>query len=274
MANDNNGTTHPDEALLPQLQRLLAPLAGIAVGRVSYDVLADLLKQALIQAAEHKLRMEEPAKRITKSALALQTGIDSRLIDRNRRESDSDRDLSHPFADLLAMWQWNPEWHDPEGHPVLLPIYGGGRSFQTLVNRAIGKNISYSEVMEGLLKSRNIERTEDGRLRLVDPIFKYGASELEAGRFDFYGRMAEGLAHCIRERLACPEFVPTPNAVLMVVRSIPEERLEALAEEMGELLLRHADEAGDRLDAVDDENAEGRTVTAGVGNFFWSRRNE
>lgn len=261
--------------LLPRIRQILEPLAGIAVGRVPYDVLTDLLKDALIDIAEEQLRREDPARRITNSAIALKTGIDSRHISRRAQEGSDSQDMSHPFSDLLAMWQWDPEWQDADtGEPLELPIYGGGKSFQTLVNRNVGKNVSYSDVMAHLLKSGNIERAGNRLVRILDPYFKYGASELETGRMSFYGNLSLGLAYCIRDRLASPEFDPTPNSVLVHVRSIPEERLPELAKEMGRVLLRHADETGDKLDEYDDEDASGRTYSAGVGNFFWTRRND
>lgn len=263
------------DALMPRIRQLLEPLAGVAVGRVPYDTLAELLKAALIDAAREQLRREAPAKRITKSAIALKTGIDSRAIDLAPKEARPPEELSHPFAQLLALWKWDDGWLDAgSGEPLLLPIYGPGRSFQTLVNRSVGKNISYSDVMETLLKSGNIERADDKRLRLVDPIFKFGNPELEVGRFNFYGRLSRGLGLCIRDRMSSPEFDPNPNAVLMNVQSVPEGKLPALAEAIGALLLRHADEAGDLLDEHDDEESAGRTYSAGVGNFFWTQRNE
>lgn len=260
--------------LLPRMRQLLEPLAGIAVGRVPYDVLVDLLKDALIEVAEEQLLREDPARRITKSALALKTGIDSRHISARTCEAAEDQDMTHPFSSLLAMWAWDAEWQDEAGRPLELPIYGGGKSFQTLVNRNVGKNVSYSDVMAHLLKSGNIERAGERALRIVDPYFKYGVSELETGRFNFYGNLSRGLAYCIRERLASPEFDPVPNSVLVLVESIPADRLSALAEEMGEILLRHADETGDKMDEYEDNNADGPTYSAGVGNFFWTRRNE
>lgn len=272
-AHGSGSETIPGD-LLFRVRQLLEPLATLAVGRVPFDELSELLRQAMVQAAEQKLLKEDPGKRITKSALALQTGIDSRLIERQPTDGGEERDFSHPFADLLAMWQWDEQWHDAKtGEPAILDVYGSRMSFQTLVNRSIGKNISYSEVLQTLLTTHNVERTRDNRIRLLDPIYKYGASELERGRLDFYGKLSEGLAHCIRERMASTEFNSTPNAVLMVERSIPEHRIQALAEDMGRMLLRHAEEAGDRLDADNDSNARGRTFTAGVGNFFWTRRN-
>lgn len=263
------------DALLPRVRQLLEPLASVVVGRVPYDTLSELLKEALIDAARDQLRCEAPAKRVTKSAIALKTGIDSRSIDLAPKETRQDEALNPPFAGLLALWKWNEEWQDGEsGDPLLLPIYGPGKSFQTLVNRSVGKNISYSDVMEILLKSGNIERAGDKRLRLVDPIFRFGNPELEAGRFNFYGRLSRGLGFCIRDRMSSPEFDPNSNAVLMTVRSVPEEKLPVLAEEISALLLRHADEAGDLLDGHDDEESTGKTYSAGVGNFFWTRRNE
>lgn len=267
-------TAGTEAELLPRVRQLLEPLAALAVGRVPYDVLCGLLKGALIQAAEEQLQREAPAKRVTKSAIALKTGIDSRSLGQPAPTDDGQGDLSHPFADLLALWQWEGDWRDQSAEaPLQLPIYGPGKTFQTLVNRAIGKNISYSEVMETLVNSGNIRRTGDNRLQLVDPFYKHGASALEAGRFDFFGKLSEGLAHCVRDRMATPEFDPNPNAVSMLVRSVPQDRLPELARDIGELLLKHADEAGDRLDEYDDESTKGPTVTAGVGNFFWTRPN-
>lgn len=263
------------DEILPRARQMLQPLASVVVGKIPYGVLSELLKEVLIEAAREQLRRESPAKRITKSAIALKTGIDSRVIGREPNKKQAGSGLNHPFADLLACWKWDQAWQDTDtGEPRVLPIYGPGESFQTLVNRTVGKNISYSDVMETLLKSGNIERCGEGGLRLLDPFFKLGSSELESGRFDFYGSLSQGLARCIQERMSHPEFEPTPNAVLMTVRSVPEEKLAVLAEQIGALLLRHADEAGDTLDACDDETAQGRTYAAGVGNFFWTQRND
>lgn len=277
MGNDSNQPDAGSEFgdLLPQVRQLLEPLAAIVVGRIPYDALSELIKEAMIEVAEAQLGEEAPDRRITKSAIALKTGIDSRHIRLGTESADTSGDLGHPFSDLLAMWQWDPEWHDAETSvPLELPIYGSGASFQTLVNRNVGKNVSYSDVMTHLLKSGNIERVGNKLLRIVDPYFKYGASELETGRFNFYGNLSQGLALCIRNRLANPEFDPTPNSVLVSVRSVPEARLPELAEEMGRVLMRHADELGDRLDEFDDERAPGPTCSAGIGSFFWTRRGQ
>ena len=60
------------------------------------------------------------------------------------------------------MWTSDPFFQDPETkQPVALPIVGKGRTFQTLVLRSIGRNITVKTVIGRLLASNNVRVVQE-----------------------------------------------------------------------------------------------------------------
>lgn len=256
--------------LMQLARRALEPLARMLVGRLPYDTLAELLREALIRAARDRLRAQDPAKRITKSALALMIGIDNRALEASSEASEprSVRDLLNPYSLVLEVWAQHPDWQDPEtGQPMELPTYGAGNSFQTLVTRTVGRNISYSEIMETLLKARNIERRGNRRLILKDRLFK-PPSDVDIKAMQFSANIAYCLGLNIHQKVNS-SGEHAPNASLTTSQEIPEEALPALREAMSELLLAHAREIGATLEKQETSGAGGPQRSAGVGWFYF-----
>lgn len=266
------GTDNETRRLVVLARRILDPLARMLVGRLPYDTIARLLKEALVQAAREKLQHEAPAKRITKSSIALMTGIDSRTLEDTASPDDarSIHQLLNPYSLVLEVWSQHSKWQDPEtGKPMVLPTYGPGKSFQTLVNRTVGRNISYSEIMETLLKARNIERVDNRHLVLRERLFN-APQDVDMKALWFSANLSYCLGVNIQRKLETgPGEEATPNASLTTSQLVPEAALPELRAKMAELVVQHTNEVGETLGEHETEDTSGRRYSAGVGWFYF-----
>jgi hypothetical protein len=134
------------------------------VGTVSFPALIEILKTLYVEEAEKKIK--RIGSKPTRSALALLTGLDTRVvsvvINNNYDLTLEPKNICAENA-LLDMWANDPFFLDDEtNEPLILPIEGRGRTFQGLVLRSIGRNITIKTVLDRLLSSGNIRTISDG----------------------------------------------------------------------------------------------------------------
>ena len=143
---------------------VLRRIVRLMVGTVSFPALIDILKTLYVEEAEKKIKRN--GSKPTMSALALLTGLDTRVVS---VVLNNDYDITLAPKNicaenaLLDMWANDPFFSDPDtGQPLVLPIEGRGRTFQGLVLRSIGRNITIKTVLDKLLASGNIRTISDG----------------------------------------------------------------------------------------------------------------
>lgn len=146
----------------------------LLVGSVSFPALIEILRKIYVEEAERKLR--RGGTKPTKSALALMTGLDTRVVS-SVMNSDLDSSLTPKNycaeSALLDMWANDSFFRDEDtGQPAILPLEGRGRTFQGLVLRCIGRNITTKTVMDRLLTSSNI-RVISGAVEEVEMLSQY-----------------------------------------------------------------------------------------------------
>jgi hypothetical protein len=112
-----------------------------------------------VEEAEKKLVRDNS--KPTKSALALMTGLDTRVVSAVL-DSDIDSSLEPknicPESALLDMWANDAFFFDEASRkPATLPLEGKGRTFQGLVLRSIGRNITIKTVLDRLIASSNVQ---------------------------------------------------------------------------------------------------------------------
>jgi len=157
------------------LSRIFRKVVRLVIGSVSLPALVDILKAIYVEEAKEKL-VREGAKP-TKSALALITGLDTRVVSQvldQNLESTIKNQNANPENALIDLWSSDPYFQDAEtGQPAALPIAGKGKTFQSLVLRAIGRNITVKTVMDRLLSSGTIKVNYGGieTVELVSQIF-------------------------------------------------------------------------------------------------------
>jgi len=143
---------------------LLRRIVRLMVGSVSFPALVEILKTLYVEEAEKKIN--RTGSKPTKSALALLTGLDTRVVSVVvNKEYDISLEPKNICAEnaLLDMWANDSFFLNAEtNEPLILPIEGRGRTFQGLVLRSIGRNITIKTVLDRLLASGNIKVITDG----------------------------------------------------------------------------------------------------------------
>jgi len=161
----NNASNSGDSASLTNAVGLvLRRIVRLMVGTVSFPALIEILKTLYVEEAEKKIK--RIGSKPTRSALALLTGLDTRVvsvvINNNYDLTLEPKNICAENA-LLDMWANDPFFLDDEtNEPLILPIEGRGRTFQGLVLRSIGRNITIKTVLDRLLSSGNIRTISDG----------------------------------------------------------------------------------------------------------------
>ena len=153
--------------------RILDPLvkwlieAGLGVG----DLVA-LVKIAYVRAArERGLAGSGEARRPNVSRIAVVTGL-TRVEVTNilaTGAADPVYDRGRQRAERVLSGWWNDvAFQDESGHPAVLPLRGGKRSFAALAERYSGERWLVATIVEELLRAKAVRRLPDGRLKAVN----------------------------------------------------------------------------------------------------------
>jgi hypothetical protein len=126
----------PADALTGALRQLLAPLARLALARgVTQATLDELLKQALVDAADRQYAELPPHRRVSRISTA--TGINrrevTRLVEALREGAAHQPPPQRSLAsELFAHWRTDRLFCDRRGSPAELPRQGPAPSFEAL----------------------------------------------------------------------------------------------------------------------------------------------
>lgn len=262
--------------LVKAIERMMRPLARMLVGRVSCNVAVDLLKQLYVQEAKNSLRNHEPDRRVTKSALALLTGLDTRAI-AALEEAKPDYSIVDmcPEAAVLEVWATDEMFRDPDtGEPLELPIYGRGLSFQTLVTRTVGRNVTCPTVLEKLTESGNIDVVDENFVRLKErfytPVKESDRTVIEAGSLSI-NRLIETVNHnMISSSSAADKWLQQIRWTM----KLPPEQVEQFRKDMRALLEHHLKQAEDAMEPYEAPVRRDNHYSAGVGWYYWEKSPE
>ncbi len=258
-------------AIAEVLPLLLGKIVRLLVGTISFPALMDMLRAVYVE--EGKRKLEKDGSRPTKSALALITGLDTRVVSsvlaKGCDTSLKPNEVSPEFT-LIDLWNSDPFFQDSTtGKPAILPIEGRGRTFQTLVLRSIGRNITVKTVIDRLLRSHTIKVLEEDipRIELISleytPISNDRAqltdiTFLEASRVISAG---------IHNMNSDPEMrVPQQGrwTYRLSSKDYKEFRKEARL-----LLQRQIKEGEKLLEKFEESNKNPNQITVGIGWYQW-----
>lgn len=145
----------PPDALASALRQLLAPLARLALARgVTHATLDELLKQALVAAADQAHAALPPHRRVSRITTA--TGIHRREVTRLVGELREGAAQQAPPArshasELFTHWRTDRAYADRRGSPAELPRQGPAPSFETLA-QAITRDVHPRSLLDELLR--------------------------------------------------------------------------------------------------------------------------
>jgi hypothetical protein len=263
----------PDDAksITHFLSRVFRKVVRLVIGTVSLPALVDILKAIYVEEAQKKLIRE--GSKPTKSALALITGLDTRVVSAalaENLESTIQNQIINPEHSLIDRWSGDPFFLDPEtGKPALLPVEGRGRSFQGLVLKTIGRNITVKTVMDRLLASNNI-RVVDGDIQKVElisifysPISDDKAKQTEVG----FAEASRVLSAVIHNMNSDPEY-RVPQQGRWTYRLDPG-RYKEFRVRTRDLLEKQIKEGEALLEEFEEANKQPGQFTVGIGWYQW-----
>lgn len=143
-----------DLALQQALERLLWPLAQLAVARgVPYAVVDETLRAAFVSMA-HAAHPDLPEHRRA-SRISAATGLHRREVNRllDRAESPQQRaaPARSPAATVFAHWRADPRYRTRAGKPRTLPRTGPAPSFESLAQE-VTRDVHPRALLEELLR--------------------------------------------------------------------------------------------------------------------------
>lgn len=264
--------------LVEAVIRMIRPVVRLAVGRVSCSALVQLVREVYVAEAKAHLKAQNPDRKVTRSALALLCGLDSRAIavlEENSNKSYSASDVSSP-AYILEMWVKDEDFIEPDtGRPAELLIHGPHGTFQRLVSRAAGRAVTPQTALDNLLESGNIELSQDGtHVRLLDPIYmpvnESERTTIEAGSLSI-SLLGRSIVHnSKRHALNQPPWLQQDRWSYR----IPCQRLALLRSELREVLKKHVQEVEYHLEREEQETDRGAECSVGIGWYYWEERSQ
>lgn len=218
-------------------------------------------------------KLERSGSKPTKSALALITGLDTRVVtsvlERNCDPSVEPQHVSPEYT-LIDMWSSDSFFLDSEtGEPAILPIEGKGRTFQGLVLRAIGRNVTVKTVLDRLQRSNTI-RIIEGAIQEVElisleytPIGSDKAKLTDITILESSRVMSAGI-----HNMSAPPEERVPQQGRWTYRLSPQ-RYREFRLEARDLLHKQIKEGEALLEKFEEPTKQPGQLTVGIGWYQW-----
>lgn len=259
-------------SLYAAVLKLLRPLTRILLRNgVSFGTFSDLAKWVYVDVAAKEFGIKD--RKQTTSRVSTITGLSRREVMRVRQlprpEVTAITERHNRAARVIAAWRREKKFCDETGKPIPLPMEGGGRSFNQLVNRFSG-NVPPRAILDELMRVGAVERLEDGRVSLIARA--YIPKGTDVSRLHLLGvdvrHLLATIAHNLNPGPSGPLFQRKvaydnlPDDVLLQFRNLFSKKAQALLESADHWLALR-----DR-DATPTVKGSGRN-RAGFGIFFF-----
>lgn len=258
--------------LAEALDRMMRPIVRLIVGRVSCHFLLQMLRRIYIEEARRWIARHTDNGKVTKSKLALLTGLDTRTIDSVEASTHDFDDLTTSDicaeAAVLGRWVNDPEYQDDDGQPDQLAIFGRPRTFETLSKPLIGRAVTCNTVLERLLDAGNVRVVDDDYVELVNPFYEPLASS-EATVLEVGSWSISRLAMTVFANLKTPEFASRLLQRDRYILDVDESAYASARAELKALLERHITEIEQLLEHYERPTGSGGR-TLGVGWYIFT----
>ncbi len=259
------------KAIGAAITNLLRPLVMFLLRNgVPYQTFADIAKRVYVDLATEKFDI--PGRKQSKSRVSILTGLSRREVLRVKRLPVQDDlgalDRINRAARVISGWVRDRRFSDESGQPTDLPFDGGNVCFLQLVKSYSG-DAPARAVLDELMRVGVVERTPDGRIRLLER--SYIPKTREIDKIGILGSDTAYLIGTIDHNILRPEAPFFQRKV--TYDNLPIEALPKLKEQVGEegqALL----ERMDRLMSERDRDVNPRVagtgrVRAGVGIYYF-----
>jgi len=265
-------TNKSHEALYAAVAKLLRPLArALLRNGVPYGAFADIAKKAFVDVAMNEL--EVPGKKSTISRASTITGLSRKEIKRVMTiEEQDDQDMVVRYnraARVVYGWVHDKDYSDTKGETADLSFENGNPSFSSLVKTYSG-DVPPRAILDELLKVGVVEKTADGKIRLVARAYIPKSGEAE--KLALLGRDVAGLISTMDQNIHGVNQKPFFQRKVFY-DNLPQEalpKLQAILENRGQELLEFLDQwmAEHDRDANPKSEGTGRTA-AGIGIYYF-----
>lgn len=250
---------------------LLRRIVRLLVGTISYPVLIEILKAIYVEEGQKKLIRS--GSKPTKSALALITGMDTRVVSSilaNNCDTTINPQQISPEYTLIDTWSSDSFFIDEKtGNAAILPVEGRGRTFQGLVLKSIGRNITVKTVLDRLLKSETIEvlNGDIQEVKLLTKEYTPLTSDIAKLTDITFLEASRVMSAGIHNMNAAPEE-RVPQQGRWTYRLAPE-RYKEFRKEARLLIRSQIKEGEDLLEKFEEENKRPGQLTVGIGWYQW-----
>ncbi len=255
MKNSANQQQEESRSITDFLGRVFRKVVRLVIGSVSLPALTDILKTIYVEEAEKKLERTRVV-----SAVLLQS-----------LEDDTQSQSVNPEHALIDMWSSDPFFQDSDtGKPASLPIVGRGRTFQSLVLKSIGRNITVKTVINRLLASNNIRVTQEDVEKvellsmLYSPISDDRAKQTEVGLIE-----ASRVLSAVIHNMTSDPDIRVPQQGRWTYRLSPD-RYKEFRKKARELLGKQIKEGESLLEDFEEPSKQPNQITVGIGWYQWT----
>ena len=253
--------------------RVLRPLIRLMVGNITFPAFLNMAKTIYVEEAERKLLQRDPDARITKSSLALLTGLDTRAISQvmsqgaDQKEVEA-QDLLHECK-VLAKWALDPQFQDDNGEAIDLPIYGRGFTFQSLVSQTVGRNVTAQTVLDRLVESGNINMVDENTVRMVSRYY----FPLSGAKYEMVDVGMFAAANLLRTVQHNVDHRDNPEERLIQQQrwstTIPRSKYTELKQTVEQLMRDQIEDALNSIESFEEDGSTEEMVNAGVGFYYF-----
>jgi hypothetical protein len=169
------------------------------------------------------------------------------------------------------MWSSDPFFLDTEtGEPAKLPIVGRGRTFQTLVLRSIGRNITVKTVIGRLQDSNNIRVVQEDVEKvellsmLYSPISNDRAKQTEVGLVE-----ASRVLSAVIHNMTADDETRVPQQGRWTYRLDPN-KFKEFRTKARKLLEKQIEEGELLLEDFEEATKQPGQLTVGIGWYQWN----
>jgi len=273
----NDASTPSNSASITNAVGLvLRRIVRLMVGTISFPALVEILRTLYVEEAEKQII--QSGSKPTMSALALFTGLDTRVVSVvSNKDYDITLEAKNICAEnaLLDMWATDPFFSDKETkQPLILPIEGRGRTFQGLVLRSIGRNITVKTVLDKLLASGNIRTISDDGVEQVEmlSLFYSPITNDRANMTDIAFIESSRVLSAAIHNMESDVDSRVPQQGRWTYR-LPRKRYKEFRREARLLLQKQIKEGEALLENFEDPQKQPGQLTVGIGWYQWGGHN-
>ena len=258
-------------AIHAAILRVLRPLIRLLLRHgVPFGTFSDLAKRVYVEVALEEFGL--PGRKQSHSRVSVLTGLSRKEVLRvtrlDRPDDTETGDRYHRAARVIGGWVRDDRFHDGSVNPATLPVDGEGATFSGLAKEYSG-DVPHRAILDELLRVGAVERTEDGKVRLLARAYIPVSGDEE--KLEILGTDTACLIETIDHNLRAE-----PGKAFFQRKAMYDNLPDDAVEELRTDLAKHAErflEQADRRLAERDRDANPKSTgtgrrRAGIG-IFW-----